>query len=54
MASNVHLATIARYVEVLVGEGLDDSDEESGELESGDEHVVRGLDKVNVNTWLDQ
>ena len=53
-ASNIHLATIARYVEVLAGEGSDDSDEESGELESGDEDVVRGLDTVNVNTWLDQ
>jgi len=52
--SNIHLATIARYVEVLAGKGSDDSDEESGELESGDEDVVRGLDMVNVNTWLDQ
>jgi hypothetical protein len=27
--SNLHLATIARYVEVLAGEGLEDSDGES-------------------------
>ena len=53
-ASNVHLTTTARYVEVLAGEGSDDLDEESRELESGDEDVVHGLDKVNVNAWLDQ
>jgi len=46
-ASNIHLTTIARYVEVIVGVGLD------LELSSGDEEVSRGLKKVALNTWLD-
>jgi len=53
---NIHLATIARYVEVLVGMGSDSdkSDDESEELLSGDEEVARRLKKVAVSTWLDQ
>ena len=53
-ASNIHLATIARYVEVLAGMGSDDSDEESEEWGSGDKDVVRRVDKNTVRTWLDQ
>jgi len=47
MVSNIHLATIARYVEVLAGVGSDSDD-------SDDDEVVHGLEKVMVNTWLDQ
>jgi len=54
-ASNIHPATIARYVEVMAGVGSDsdESGNESKELLSGDEEVSRGLKKVVVNTWLD-
>ena len=54
-ALNIHLATIARYVEVMAGVGsdLDESDDESEELLLGDEEVACGLKKVTVNTWLD-
>jgi len=54
-ASNIHLATIVRYVEVIAGVGSDsdESDDSSGELSSGDEEVGRGLKKVALNTWLD-
>ena len=54
--SNIHLATIARYVEVLAGVGSDsdESDDESEEWMLGDEEVAHGLKKVMVNTWLDQ
>ena len=54
-ASNIHPATIARYVEVMAGVGSDSdkSGDESEELLSGDEEVSRGLKKVAVNTWLD-
>ena len=56
MELNIHLTTIARYVEVLAGVGSDsdDSDDESEEWMSGDEEVACGLKKVTVNTWLDQ
>jgi len=55
MASNIHLATIARYVEVIAGVGSDSdkSDDSSEELSLGDEEVARGLKKVTLNTWLD-
>ena len=46
-ALNIHLATIARYMEVMAGVGSD------SELLSGDEEVAHGLKKVAVNTWLD-
>ena len=51
----IHLATIARYVEVMAGVGSDsdESDDKPEELLSGDEEVSRGLKKVAVNTWLD-
>ena len=54
-ASNIHLATIARYVEVMAGMGsyLDKSDYQSEELLLGDEEVSHGLKKVTLNTWLD-
>lgn len=54
--SNIHLATIARYMEVLAGVGSDSdsSSDLSQELLSGDEEVARRLKKVAVSTWLDQ
>jgi len=55
VALNIHLATIARYVEVIAGVGSDsdESDNESEELSLGDEEVSRGLKKVTLNTWLE-
>jgi len=54
-ASNIHLATIARYMEVIAGVGSDsdESDDKSEELSLGDEEVSRRLKKVALNTWLD-